>query len=250
MAKKRVQVDFSEFDGYRYMHFNSEWIQGGMLINRPYKLSLDYQQAMAAISLFVPYPKTVLQLGLGAGGFAKFVWKYLPEAKSTVVEISEDVYMACRMWFRLPEPDERMDIVFEDCKKYLGKGQFEKADWLFCDIYDNENWGPVYNDVPFYRLCKKALKDGGMFSVNIFGGDDFKESIEAISTAFDGRVLVMPEVTSGNRIVFATKGPKKTYTVKELNDRAEEIRTRLQVPAKKWIRQLQKENGFKDELTF
>ena len=36
MAKKKVRtpVDFSELGGYRYLHFGSEWIQGGMQINR------------------------------------------------------------------------------------------------------------------------------------------------------------------------------------------------------------------------
>ena len=105
MAKKKVRtpVDFSELGGYRYLHFGSEWVQGGMQINRPYRLALEYQQSMMALALFEPHPREILQLGLGAAGFAKFTWKYLPEAKTTVVEIYEDVYMACRMWFNLPE---------------------------------------------------------------------------------------------------------------------------------------------------
>ncbi|WP_304423075.1 hypothetical protein [Turicimonas muris] len=89
MAKKKVRtpVDFSELGGYRYLHFGSEWIQGGMQINRPYRLALEYQQSMMALALFEPHPREILQLGLGAAGFAKFTWKYLPEAKTTVVEI-------------------------------------------------------------------------------------------------------------------------------------------------------------------
>lgn len=49
MAKtKRTPVDFSELGGFRYLHFGSEWIQGGMRINRPYSLALEYQQYMLA----------------------------------------------------------------------------------------------------------------------------------------------------------------------------------------------------------
>lgn len=54
MAKtKRTPVDFSELGGFRYLHFGSEWIQGGMRINRPYSLALEYQQVHAGAS-FLP----------------------------------------------------------------------------------------------------------------------------------------------------------------------------------------------------
>ena len=97
MAKtKRTPLDFSELGGFRYLHFGSEWIQGGMRINRPYSLALEYQQYMLALLFFRPEPKDILQLGLGAGGLAKYTWKYFPEAHTKVVEISEDVYMASR----------------------------------------------------------------------------------------------------------------------------------------------------------
>ena len=75
MAKtKRTPVDFSELGGFRYLHFGSEWIQGGMRINRPYSLALEYQQYMLALLFFRPEPKNILQLGLGAGGFAMSTW--------------------------------------------------------------------------------------------------------------------------------------------------------------------------------
>lgn len=252
MAKKKVRtpVDFSELGGYRYLHFGSEWIQGGMQINRPYRLALEYQQSMMALALFEPHPKEILQLGLGAAGFAKFTWKYLPEAKTTVVEISEDVYMACRMWFKLPEEDDHLKIVFEDCKKYLFEGNFEPVDWLLVDIYDAEAWGPVYDDVPFYRLCRKALREGGVASFNLFGGEDFEKSYKAISEAFYGQVLIMPEVQEGNRIVIASKGEKKDYSIEQLKERAAEIQARLKVPAKKWVKMLQKENSLSNEFKF
>ena len=66
--RKKTPVDFSELGGFRFLHFGTEWIQGGMRINRPYQLALDYQQSMMALMLFVPEPKEILQLGLGAGG--------------------------------------------------------------------------------------------------------------------------------------------------------------------------------------
>lgn len=141
MAKtKRTPVDFSELGGFRYLHFGSEWIQGGMRINRPYSLALEYQQYMLALLFFRPEPRDILQLGLGAGGLAKYTWKYFPDAHTKVIEISEDVYMASRMWFKMPDDDDHLEVVFEDCKKYLA-GAANTADWLLVDIYDAEAWG-------------------------------------------------------------------------------------------------------------
>ena len=250
MAKtKRTPVDFSELGGFRYLHFGSEWIQGGMRINRPYSLALEYQQYMLALLFFRPEPKDILQLGLGAGGLAKYTWKYFPDAHTKVIEISEDVYMASRMWFKMPDDDDHLEVVFEDCKKYLA-GAANTADWLLVDIYDAEAWGPVYDDVPFYRLCKKALRDGGISSYNVFGGEDFTKSLDNISKAFDGRVLVMPDVAEGNSIILAKKGPKETYSVELLDQRAAELQASRHLPAKKIWKKLKQENNLKGEFEF
>ena len=247
--RKKTPVDFSELGGFRFLHFGTEWIQGGMRINRPYQLALDYQQSMMALMLFVPEPKEILQLGLGAGGLAKYTWKYFPEAKTRVVEIAEEVYMASRMWFKMPDDDDHLETIFEDCKKYLVGAQ-KSADWLLTDIYDAEAWGPVYNDVPFYRLCRKGLRDGGVSSYNVFGGEDFTKSLDAISEAFNGHVLVMPEVAEGNRIILAKNGPKETYPAELLDQRAAELTASRKIPAKKLLKMLRKENNCKGDIVF
>jgi spermidine synthase len=253
MARKhRVDVDFSELAGFRYLHFGSEWIQGGMQIARPWKLALEYQQWMMTLMLFNDKPQNILQLGLGAGGFAKFTWKYFPEAHTKVVEISEDVFMAARMWFRLPDPDDRWEIIFRDCKRYLSdKDELVPADWMLVDIYDAECWGPVYNDVPFYRLCRKALSDSGYATFNVFGGEDFEVSYSAISEAFRGRVLATPEVQEGNKIIIASNAPKRTWKVSELKEKAEWIRKTYHIPTKRWLEGLIEVNKLdKNEFVF
>ncbi len=250
MAKtRRTPVNFSEADGFRYLHFGSEWIQGGMRISRPFNLSLEYQQFMMAILLFESNPTDILQLGLGAGGLAKFTRKYFPQAKTKVVEISEDVYMAARMWFRLPLDDQSLEVVFSDCKQYLHQAK-DSADWLLVDIYDATAWGPVYDDVGFYRLCRNSLRDGGVSSYNVFGGEDFTQSLGNISQAFDGKVLVMPEVAEGNRIILARKGRSKCYEVEDLKKRAAEIQKQYKIPTKRWVSMLQEENHMPDEIIF
>lgn len=248
---KRTPVNFSEMGGYRYLHFGSEWIQGGMQIARPWKLALEYQQWMMTLMLFNDSPKDILQLGLGAGGFAKFCWKYLPQAQTTVVEISEDVYMASRMWFRMPSNDDHLQVVFEDCKTYLKELPKEnRADWLLVDIYDAECWGPVYDDVPFYKLCAQSLNEGGFATFNVFGGEDFRNSLKNVKEAFNDQVLFTPQVQEGNRILLASVGPKRIWNVKELREKGKALRRQYKLPADQWIDALQKENQLADEFEF
>ena len=71
-------MTLSEEDGVRYLHFGTEWIQGGMRIARPWQLELEYQRQMMALALFVPRPARILQLGLGAAALTKFCYRYLP----------------------------------------------------------------------------------------------------------------------------------------------------------------------------
>ena len=108
----------------------------------------------------------------------------------------------------MPDDDDHLEVVFEDCKKYLARAA-NTADWLLVDIYDAEAWGPVYDDVPFYRLCKKALTDGGISSYNVLGGEDFTKSLDNISKAFDGQVLVTPDVAEATELFLPRRDRRK-----------------------------------------
>ena len=75
----------------RYLHFGTEWIQGGMRISRPDALELAYQQEMMAPGLFLPEPRRIVQLGLGAAALTKFCYRNVPSADVLVVELSQEV---------------------------------------------------------------------------------------------------------------------------------------------------------------
>jgi len=57
-------VTLSEFDGVRYLHLGSIWVQGEMRIRKPHKVELDYVQRMLASLLWLP----THELGTGQAG--------------------------------------------------------------------------------------------------------------------------------------------------------------------------------------
>lgn len=244
----RTAITLSETDGVRYLHFGTEWVQGGMRIARPYSIELEYQRQMMALALLLPEPKRVMQLGLGAAALTKFCWRNLPDAEVVAVEISEAVVANARQWFRLPPDDERLHVEIADAREFIGdRRRSGRTDWLQVDLYDAAARGPVYDDVDFYLMCRRALAGPGVASFNLFGRS-FGPSFAAISEAFEGRVLSLPEVAEGNRIVLAAAGPRIEVEFTELYERAMAIEAVWRLPARRWLAGLRAENDLAGHL--
>ncbi|HYF42750.1 MAG TPA: spermidine synthase, partial [Ramlibacter sp.] len=111
------EVNFSDHGDIRYLHLQTEWVQGSMDLRKPFEIHLDYVQRMMAWLLFVE-PQSVprrhaMQLGLGAAALTKFCHRKL-RMKTTAIELNPQVIAACRLWFKLPRDDARLSVVLAD----------------------------------------------------------------------------------------------------------------------------------------
>jgi spermidine synthase len=236
-------VTLSESAGVRYLHFGTEWVQGAMRIAHPYRLELEYQQQMMAPMLLLPRPRRVLQLGLGAAALTKFCHRHLPFTETVVVELDRTVIGTARRWFALPKDDDRLSIVCDDAMAYLQRPRRARFfDWLQVDLYDAGARGPVYDDRPFYTACRRVLREPGIASFNLFGRR-CGPSLDRIAAAFDGRVIVMDEAGAGNRVAVAAVGPIIRIEPRQLRERADAIEARSGLPARRWLRGLQRHTG-------
>jgi spermidine synthase len=244
----RPAVTLSEDDGVRYLHFGTEWVQGGMRIARPYALELEYQRQMMAIGLLLPAPRRIVQLGLGAAALTKFCYRHVPTAEIVAVELSAEVIATARTWFRLPADDDRLTVAEADAREFISHPrQRGRAEWLQVDLYDAAARGPVYDDVAFYRACRRALVTPGVASFNLFGSR-FGPSFDSIRSAFDDRVLVLPEIEHGNRIVIGLASALDVpFSV--LYDRALGLEARWKLPARRWVAGLREANALGARLT-
>ena len=118
-SRQETDIDVSESDGVRTLHLGSTAIQSAMRIAKPDHLELAYTRAMMAFLLFKPDPEEILMIGLGGGSLAKFVHKYMADAKTVVVEISPKVVTVARHLFHLPEDDARLSVIVDDGAAYL-----------------------------------------------------------------------------------------------------------------------------------
>ena len=235
------EVNFSDFGDVRYLHLGTPWVQGSMLMDAPYDIELEYVQRMMAGLLFMApsaMPKKhAMQLGLGSAALTKFCYKKL-RMKATAVEINPQVITACRVWFKLPRDDLRLQVIAADALEEIQKPQHQgTVDLLHVDLYDQDAAAPVLDSADFYLHCHDLLTEDGVMTVNLFGKDSsYEKSLEKIAEAFGPPgVWAFRPTREGNTVVLAQRQPSRPER-SALLLRAGEIESRWGLPAKKWLR--------------
>ncbi|MBS0298824.1 MAG: fused MFS/spermidine synthase [Proteobacteria bacterium] len=222
-------IDIREAAGVRTLHFGSDWIQGAMRIARPWQLELDYTREMMASLLLrddARFPRKVLLIGLGAASLTKFLYRYYPLAKLTVVEIEPRVVAAARQFFKLPDDPLRLHIVIADGAHYIAE-QTKRYDLILVDGFDADAHPGELSTLPFYQMCRARLNNHGILAVNLLGRSrGYQANLERIKMAFDERVLAFPSCDSGNVIALAATGEKIAISLDALKEQALELKQR------------------------
>lgn len=200
-----MSIDVSEAAGVRYLHFGSDWIQGAMRIARPFALELDYTREMMLPLLLraADWPQRVLLIGLGAGSLTKFLWRYRPAAKLTVVEIDPRVVACARQFFKLPDDPQRIKLHIADGADFVIQSQ-RQFDLILVDGFDADARAGRLDTTAFYLDCKARLAEDGLLCVNLLSRrKDFSKSVTRLIDAFDGHAIDFPSCDSGNAIALA-----------------------------------------------
>ena len=239
--KSLPEVNFSEYGNVRYLHLGTPWVQGSMMIDKPYDIHLDYVQRMMAWLLFVPLERVAsmqaMQLGLGAAALTKFSWHHL-RMTTTAIELNPQVVAACRLWFKLPPDSSRLSAVLGDAAEVAAHDHWRgQIDALQVDLYDHEAAAPVLDSEDFYADCRTLLTEDGCMTVNLFGrSSSYERSLDKIRGAFgDDAVWAFKPTREGNTVVLAQRTPLRPKRA-ELMARAEAIQSRWDLPATKWLR--------------
>jgi spermidine synthase len=233
-----ASIRLSEQAGVRYLQFGPQWIQGAMRLRRPWSLELEYTRQMMAPLLLragEAWPRSVLQVGLGAGSFTRFLHRSRPRARLTAVEIDPEVALAAWTFFELPPESARFRVEIGDACDYVATTR-QRFDLILVDGFDAAGRAGALDRPPFYRHCRARLSARGMMAVNLLGKRaDTWASVGRIGRAFDGRVLALPP-RDANRIAIAATGPTLRATVDSLRAAAARLKAdtgldlRAQVP--------------------
>ncbi|MET0718591.1 MAG: fused MFS/spermidine synthase [Pseudoxanthomonas sp.] len=240
-----IQID--EAAGVRYLQFGAHWIQGAMQLDRPWALELEYARSMMLPLLAMPrgWPRNVLQIGLGAGSLAKFLYRYQPASRIDVVEIDPEVALFAWQFFRLPAESARFRVEFDDAFRFVARSR-ARYDLVLIDGFDSRAEAGRLDSRAFYRNCLARLAPGGMVVANLIGKKRLpREGMERMRRVFGDRIVVLPPVDEANTIVLAGTGRPVHVDREELLVRAKRLRARTGLNLAPLIRSLRK-----DHLTF
>jgi spermidine synthase len=221
-----LNIDISEEAGVRYLHFGSSWVQGAMRIARPYALELDYTREMMLPLLLHDddWPRSVLQIGLGAASLTKFLHRQRPQARITVVEIEPRVEAAARQFFKLPDDPRRIDIRHGDGADFVIDSR-QCYELILVDGFDGAGRSGRLDTLPFYLTCRARLAAGGLLCVNLLSRrKDFRHSVKRLEQAFDGHAIAFPSCDSGNAIALGANGVAPAPTLDELKTAAKRLK--------------------------
>ncbi len=232
----------SEHDGVRFLHLDTPWVQGAMLIREPRVIVLEYVRRMMAWMLWRPSAEVAaghaVQLGLGAASITRFCHSVLRMPRVTAVELNPAVIAACRHGFKLPANGARMAVVQADAGQWVADAAHRDSAQVLCvDLYDHDAAAPVLDSDGFYAQCRGVLTPGGVMSVNLFGrASSFAASAARIAAAFGrDQVWSLSPTREGNTVVIATRGVAVPGR-EELLARAALIEREYGLPARKWLK--------------
>ncbi|UVW29061.1 spermidine synthase [Massilia sp. H6] len=229
-----------EFDGVRFLHLGTSWVQGAMRLAKPDAIELEYVQLMMMWTLFKDAPRHIVQLGLGSAALTKFCRTRFPDARVTAAELNPNVIAICRALFGLPGNDARLDVRETNALDFvLDSRNHGQADVLQVDLYDQEARGPVLDSREFYQGCHDCLAPDGIMTANVFGDvNRYDTNLATMQEVFDA-VVWLPEVHDANIVVLAFKdAPQLDFSL--LYERAAQLKRRLNLPANRWV------DGLKD----
>jgi spermidine synthase len=215
-------VEVIEVDGVRSLYLGSVTIQSSMRVKNPNALELAYSRGMMCFLLFSDKVKNVLSIGLGGGSVPKYIYANCPEISQTIVEINPQVIATARSHFYVPENDTRLNVIEGDGIAYLAENH-GNSDVLMIDAFDALGIPPNFCSQDFFDSCEMALKNDGIFAINLWGSDkNFDIYLRRIEQSFDDKVLMLPTGKPGNIVVFGFKNLPEVRIV-NLRERAKNL---------------------------
>ena len=186
----------------RSLSLSTSLVQSCMRLDAPDDLVLDYTRTMMGALLLQPAPRHILMVGLGGGSMVKYLYRHLPEAHLTVVEISQEV-INLRRDFLIPDDDERLSTVCDDGARFMAHPP-RHYDLILVDGFTGAGVADALCSTSFYRHCRRALSTTGLLVANVQADtEQTRQIVQRLTKVFDGALISVPSDEGGNDIVTA-----------------------------------------------
>jgi spermidine synthase len=199
-------VEIFDRGNFRYLYFNTKFLQSKMALDAPHLLVLPYTRYMMLSLMFLPDPKRILLIGLGAGSLVRYLSTMLPDCRIDAVDHSQEIIDLARGYFKLPETDN-VTVHCRDGVTFLGNRDDRKPyDIILLDAFDELGIADVIYNRDFFTACRNHLTEGGTLCSNLWSGSasELTRVTRELAECFAGN-LTCPVPNRGNVIGYSFK---------------------------------------------
>jgi spermidine synthase len=163
-------VEIFDRENFRYLYFNTKFLQSKMALDAPHLLLLPYTRYMMLSLMFIPDPKRILLIGLGAGSLVRYFSTMLPDCRIDAVDHSQEIIDLARGYFKLPETDN-ITVHCQDGVAFLeNRDDGDSYDIILLDAFDELGIADVIYNQDFFMTCRNHLTEGGTLCSNLWSG--------------------------------------------------------------------------------
>jgi spermidine synthase len=222
----------------RYLAFSEDSQQSAIDLSRPSDLVFEYTQAMLLALVYLPSPKRITLLGLGAGSLVHAFRQYSKHLLIDAVELRPQVIKVAQDWFELPSEDDRLNVFPEDAEQYMS-GLRGETDLILADVYNDDGMEDLQLCPSFLRDCFNALSQNGVLVLNLWdqGKGSHPKAKRALQENFDENCLAC-SIGGDNLIVLAFKGGMPQINDRHLQPLIKKISKRLPFSVSKFAGRL------------
>ena len=175
--------------------------------------------------------KSLLVLGMGAGGSIQASREVAPEIEIDAVEIDPEVVRVASEFFGLPQNDSKLHVHIADARPWLAE-HAGKSDLVHIDLFQGGPYVPFYlTTVEFFQLVRSRMVDGGLLMVNVYDESPKHELLDAMGAT-------MREVFPSVQMVSASGGNYILFAFARKRELAETVARLKQGAGPAWVREL------------
>lgn len=179
-----------------------------MDMKRPLAHLNEYTAVTFAGLAFVPQPRDVLVVGLGAGVIPRTLRHYYPDVSIDTVELDPTVVDVARKYFDF-RPDARMVTITSDGRVYVKRCQ-KQYDIVILDAFQGTTIPFHLKTLEFFQQVKRVVRPGGVVVSNLHRGPRLYSAERQTYQAAFPLNYAFAGSRSGNLILVSTPsmGPK------------------------------------------
>ena len=223
-------VEIFDRENFRYLYFNTKFLQSKMALDTPHLLLLPYTRYMMLSLMFLSDPKRILLIGLGAGSLVRYLSTMLPDCRIDAVDHSQEIIDLARGYFKLPETDN-VTVHCRDGVRFLeNRNDGEAYDIILLDAFDELGIADVIYNRDFFTTCRNHLTESGTLCSNLWSGSapELIRVTRELAECFAGN-LTCPVPNRGNVIGYSFKHEIGLGVLAGDNKKTEKLQARFEL---------------------